>query len=135
MMVFSAAFGAANIPSLLLFFGALGILGQYTAWGHPLSQAIAGAVGITFAFGLHRLACLLHGQQAGSGLVMADLVAKAAHVTVAIPAHGAGEVSLEAGLEHTAQIASSVDGAAIPSGSQVVIRAVRDGQLLVEVTQ
>lgn len=68
-------------------------------------------------------------------LVLQTLVGRAAHVTVAIPENGVGEISLRANGERTAQLARSVDGAPIPFGREVLIRAVRDVELFVEVVK
>lgn len=68
-------------------------------------------------------------------LVLQSLVGRTAQVTVAIPKDGAGEISLRVGFEETAQLAWSVDGARIPLGREVVIRAVRGVELFVEVVK
>jgi hypothetical protein len=66
---------------------------------------------------------------------MTDLVARPASVTIAIPENGVGEVSLIVGAEQTSQLARSLDGAAIAPGREVVVKAVRGSQLIVEVTR
>jgi hypothetical protein len=66
-------------------------------------------------------------------LILASLVGRRAHVTVAIPENGVGEITLEAGAERTAQLAVSADGAPIALGREVVIGSVRGAQFIVEV--
>ena len=124
--------GIRVVASFFTFFGVGGIIGQYVAWGHPASSALGVALGLVAATLVHRFAVLLHEQQADSHLAMKTLLRQPAHVTIAIPENGVGEVSLLAGLEQTAQLARSVDGRAIPSGGEVVITAVRGGQVVVQ---
>jgi hypothetical protein len=128
-------FGTRIIAAFLMFFGVGGIVGQYLAWGHPASSALGIALGVVGAGLLHRFASLLHSQQASSELLVHTLVAKPAHVTIAIPANGVGEVMLTVGAEQSAQLARSTDGAAIASGRAVVVKAVVGNQVLVEVTR
>jgi len=66
-------------------------------------------------------------------LILQSLVGRRAQVTVAIEENGVGEISLLAGAERTAQLASSADGAPIARGREVVIGSVRGAQLVVEV--
>lgn len=68
-------------------------------------------------------------------LVLQSLVGRRAHVTVAIPENGAGEISLQAGGERTAQLAWSADGATIPLGREVVIQDVRGTRFIVAVVK
>jgi hypothetical protein len=81
---------------------------------------------------VHRFASLLFSQQASATLSMRSLVAKPACVTVAIPENGVGAVALTVGLEETVQLARSADGRPIHLGGEVVIRAVRGSQVIVE---
>lgn len=120
------------IGAFITFFGVGGIVGQYLGWDHPASSALGIALGVAGATLVHRFALLLHSQQAGSELHMNELVARRAQVTVAIPENGVGEVSLTVGVERTAQLARSADGRAIPSGGEVVIKAVHASVVVVE---
>ena len=120
------------IGAFILFFGVGGIIGQYLGWDHPACSALGIGMGLAGATIVHRFALLLYSQQAASELVMGDLVARSAHVTIAIPENGVGEVSLLVGAEQTAQLARSTDGSPIPSGGEVVIKAVRGSQVVVE---
>jgi membrane protein implicated in regulation of membrane protease activity len=124
--------GLRVVASFVTFFGVGGIIGQYLGWAHPASSVLGIVLGLMAGTLVHRFAVLLHKQQADSHLSMADLVRHMAQVTVAIPENGVGEVSLTIGAEQTAQLARSVDGQAIPSGGEVVITAVRGGQVLVK---
>lgn len=124
-------FGTRIIAAFLVFFGVGGIVGQYVGWEHPASSALGVALGLAGATIVHRFAKLLYEQQADSQLVMTRLLTRPAQVTIAIPENGVGEVSLLVGAEQTSQLARSVDGSAIPSGRDVVVRAVRGGQVLV----
>lgn len=125
-------FGTRIIAAFLMFFGVGGTLGQHVEWGHPASSALGVVLGLIGATVLHRFASLLHAQQATSELLVSDLLSRPAQVTIAIPENGVGEVSLTVGAEQTAQLARSVDGAAIPSGGEVVIKAIRGSQVVVE---
>jgi hypothetical protein len=124
--------GIRVVAAFITFFGVGGIIGQYLEWGHPASSSLGIALGLMAGTLVHRFAVLLYRQQADSHLSMNDLVRHLAQVTVAIPENGVGEVSLRLGAEQTAQLARSVDGSAIPSGGEVVITAVRGGQVLVK---
>jgi membrane protein implicated in regulation of membrane protease activity len=68
-------------------------------------------------------------------LVLQTLVGRRARVTVAIPENGAGEISLQAGGEQTAQLAWSADGATVPLGREVVIQDVRGTRFIVAVVK
>jgi hypothetical protein len=120
------------IGAFLTLFGVGGIVGQYLRWDHPASSALGLVLGVAGATLVHRFALLLHSQEAGSELHMSELVARPAQVTVAIPENGVGEVSLTVGVERTAQLARSSDGRAIPSGGEVVIKAVHASVVVVE---
>ncbi len=120
------------IGAFLTLFGVGGIVGQYLRWDHPASSACGLVLGLAGATLVHRFALLLHSQEAGSELHMSELVARPAQVTVAIPENGVGEVSLTVGFERTAQLARSDDGRAIPSGGEVVIKAVHASVVVVE---
>lgn len=124
-------FGTRILAAFLVFFGVGGIVGQYVGWSHPASSALGVALGLAGATIVHRFATLLYQQQADSQLVISTLVARPAQVTIAIPANGVGEVSLLVGAEQTSQLARSVGGSAIAQGRDVVVRAVRGGQVLV----
>jgi hypothetical protein len=124
--------GLRVVASFVTFFGVGGIIGQYLTWGHPQSSALGVVLGVMAGLLVHRFAVLLHQQQADSHLAMSTLVRHLAQVTVAIPENGVGEVSLTIGAEQTAQLARSVDGMAIPSGGEVIITAIRGGQVLVK---
>jgi hypothetical protein len=128
-------FGTRIIAAFLMFFGVGGIVGQYLDWGHPASSALGIALGLAGATVLHRFASLLHSQQASSQLLVRELVARPAQVTIAIPENGVGEIMLTVGAEQSAQLARSADGNAIASGRAVVVKAVVGGQVLVEVTR
>jgi hypothetical protein len=126
--------GIRVVAAFVTFFGVGGIIGQYLEWGHPASSALGVALGLMAGTLVHRFAVLLYRQQADSHLSMNDLVRHMAQVTIAIPENGIGEVSLMIGAERTAQLARSVDGSAIPSGGEVIITAIRGGQVLVKRT-
>ena len=125
-------FGIRIIASFLMFFGVGGMIGQYAAWEHPASSGLGIALGLVGATLVYRFATLLHSQEASSELLVGTLVSRHAQVTIAIPENGVGEVSLMVGAEQTAQLARSADGAPIPSGGEVVIKAVRGSQVVVE---
>lgn len=124
--------GTRVIAAFLTFFGVGGILGQHLELGHPASSAIGIGLGLAAATVVHRFATLLHSQQASVTLSMRSLVAKPASVTVAIPENGVGAVALTVGLEETVQLARSADGRPIELGGEVIIKAVRGSQVIVE---
>jgi hypothetical protein len=59
------------------------------------------------------------------------LVARAAEVSVAIPADGVGQVSLSMAGERTEHVARSKDGRAVARGTEVVITALRGDSVIV----
>jgi membrane protein implicated in regulation of membrane protease activity len=124
--------GTRVIAAFLVFFGVGGIVGQHLGWSHPVSSAFGVALGFIGATMVHRFASLLYSQQASSSIGPADLIARPAQITVAIPENGIGEVSLVVGVEETTQLARSADGKPIDDGAEVVIKAVRGSQVIVE---
>ncbi|MNR55843.1 hypothetical protein D3C85_1763010 [compost metagenome] len=62
---------------------------------------------------------------------MRELTGKIAEVTVPIPQHGYGEVMVKVGAGFTNQIAASLDGTWLVSGSRVVIVEVKEDVLFV----
>lgn len=125
--------GTRIIAAFLVFFGVGGILGRHLGWSHPVSSALGVGLGFIGATLVHRFASLLYAQQASSSISVRDLIGRPAHVTVSIPGKGGlGEVSLVVGVEETTQLARSADGNAIDDGDEVVIKAVRGSQVIVE---
>ncbi len=81
---------------------------------------------------VYQFARILYSQQASSEVQMVRLIGRMAEVTVGIPPGGVGQVTLDYGGERTTQIARSVDGAAIPRGTVVVVTALLGDSIIVE---
>jgi len=62
---------------------------------------------------------------------VADLIGQFGEVIVPIPAQGCGEILIQVGTGNTNQIAASLKGQEIVSGSQVVVASVKEGVLYV----
>ena len=109
MAVFITSFGS---------FGAIGI--HYGLSPLPASGVGLGG-GVFFGSLIYLFARFLYGQQATSEVRTGDLVGQSAHVVVAIPASGIGQVRCRIGEELVDKIARTRDGQSIPEHTSVVI--------------
>src|SRR5262245_2843303 len=124
-------FSARIMASFLTAFGVGGIVGRYYQLSHPAASGIGVAAGIVMSAVVYQFARVLYSQQASSTVRVATLVGRSAEVSVAIPAHGVGQVALLAGGERVAPIAGTVAGAAIARGTEVIVTALRGDSLVV----
>ena len=126
--VFSTRIMAAFITS----FGVGGVVARYYNLSHPASSGVGVATGAVMAGLVYQFAKILYSQQASSELQMSRLVGRSAEVTVAIPANGVGQVSLNVAGERTEHVARSKDGGPLSRGAQVVITALGGDSVVVE---
>jgi membrane protein implicated in regulation of membrane protease activity len=124
-------FSARVMGAFLTAFGAGGVVSRYYHLSHPAASGVGVAAGVILAGIVYQFAKMLYGQQASSEIRMAGLVGQTADVSVAIPAGAAGQVTLTYGGERTTQIARSIDGKAIPLGTEVTITALRGDSVVV----
>ena len=98
----------------------------------PIGASLVGfASGLVFAGIIYAFARFLHGQQASSDVLSADLVGQSARVVVAIPAGGVGQIRCRLGEELVDKIAQSSDGAAIPENASVHIARILGDTVIV----
>jgi membrane protein implicated in regulation of membrane protease activity len=126
--VFSTRIMAAFITS----FGVGGVVARYYNLSHPASSGVGVATGAVMAGLVYQFAKILYSQQASSEVQMSRLVGRSAEVTVAIPANGVGQVSLNVAGERTEHVARAKDGRALSRGAQVVITALGGDSVVVE---
>jgi membrane protein implicated in regulation of membrane protease activity len=88
-------------------------------------------VGVVMSGTVYQFAKLLYSQQASSDLQMTGLVGTPAHVSVAIPAGGLGQVAVSAGGQSSEHIARSANGQAVARGAEVIVTGVRGDAVLV----
>jgi membrane protein implicated in regulation of membrane protease activity len=125
--VFSSRIMAAFITA----FGVGGIVARYYELSHPAASGVGIASGAVMAGLVYQFAKILYSQQASSELQMTRLVGRTAEVSVAIPAHGVGQITLSVSGERTEHVARSKDGQALPRGSEVVITELRGDSVVV----
>ncbi|MBU5442579.1 protease [Paenibacillus sp. MSJ-34] len=121
------------IASAVTAFGGAGILlDKYTDLGWiavlALAVIIAVLLGAAVYFGYVKP---MANSEVSTGFSLQDLAGKVGRVTVAIPAHGYGEVMVRVGAGNTNQIASSFDAADIPAGAEIVVIDVKESVLRV----
>jgi len=92
--------------------------------GFEVSTALGVAGGLAFGAIIYLFASFLFSQQASSEVRMSDLAGGMAHVSVAIPQGGLGQVRCTVGESVVEKIARSRDGQQIPINTLVKIEAV-----------
>jgi membrane protein implicated in regulation of membrane protease activity len=122
-----------TVVSAITTFGGAGILlAEYTPLAHGSTAIIAGAAAISLGIILHFLYVRpMRRSENSVAFSMLDFPGQIGQVTIAIPAHGYGEVMIRIGAGNTNQIAASFDSRPIGAGQQVVVVEVRDGALFV----
>lgn len=115
-----------TVATFVTGFGAGGTLGHYLLkWSTVGSLSLATGSGLLLAAAAFFVLELIFSQtQAGSEFGTDSLVGRGAEVITPIPENGAGEVSYEVKGQRELAAARSVDGAAVPRGSLVVIEKV-----------
>ena len=116
-------FSSRIIGAFLTAFGVGGVVARYLGMSHPAASGIGVGTGIVMATIVYQFARLLYSQQASSETRMHGLIGTTAEVSVAIPAHGVGQITLHSGGERTDHIARSADGRAVGRGTIVVVTA------------
>lgn len=105
-------------------FGGFGAVATYYGLGPAPASAVGFASGALFASLIYAFARFLWSQQATTELRTADLVGQVAHVVVAIPKGGLGQVRCRLGEELVDKIARSEDGEAIAENQVVRIQQI-----------
>jgi membrane protein implicated in regulation of membrane protease activity len=124
-------FSSRIMAAFVTAFGVGGIVARYYELSHPAASGVGIASGVVMAGIVYQFAKLLYSQQASSELQMTRLIGRTAEVSVAIPAHGVGQISLSVSGERTEHVARSKDGQAVPRGSDVVITELRGDSVVV----
>ena len=124
-------FSTRIIAAFLTAFGVGGVVARYYHLSHPAASGVGTLVGVVMSGIVYQFARLLYSQQASSELQMTGLVCTPAHVSVAIPAGGIGQVAVSAGGQSSEHIARSATGQAIVRGAAVVVTGIRGDAVLV----
>jgi membrane protein implicated in regulation of membrane protease activity len=126
-----SVFSARIMSSFLTAFGVGGVVGRYYNLSHPAASGVGVASGVVMAGIVYQFAKVLHSQQASSEVLMTSLVGRSAHVSVAIPAGGVGQIAVTFGGEHSEHIARSADDRALLRGAEVVITGLSGDSVVV----
>lgn len=121
------------IVGAITVFGGAGImLSNYTALGAlPVLLYSAMAAVLSSAVTYFAYVRPMKRSENSTGFSLRDLVGKIGEITVPVPLQGYGEVMIRAGAGNTNQIAGSLDGEELPSGTRVVVGEVKDNVLYV----
>lgn len=121
------------IVSAITAFGGAGLITERVADVDAVSEsAIAMAIAFVLSIGLYFLYVKpMRNRENSIGYSMAELPGRIGCVSTSIPASGYGEVLLSIAGSNTYQMASSMDGIAIPEGCNVVIVDVQENVLCV----
>jgi membrane protein implicated in regulation of membrane protease activity len=117
-------FSSRVLSVFVTAFGGFGAIGIHLGYGTEVSTALGVAGGLVFGAIIYLFASFLFSQQASSEIRMSDLAGGTAHVTVAIPKGGVGQVRCTVGESVVEKIARSRDGEQIPVNTLVKIEAV-----------
>ena len=114
-------------------FGAAGIILDATT-SLPESSAawLAGGIGLLLAIAMHFLYVRpMKRGEVSMGFSVQEYRGRIGEVITTIPSTGYGEVMVQMGVTNTSREALSFSGKSIPSGTQIVVVEIRDGDLLV----
>ena len=124
------------VSGVTLFGGAGILLTDYSDVGSLsiiLLSAIVGILGAILLFFVYVRP--MRNTDSSLGFSENDLVGRTAEVSIPIPAEGHGQVEVRFGSQLTYQIAESYDGKPIPTDTRVLVVAVEEGVLSVEVAE
>jgi membrane protein implicated in regulation of membrane protease activity len=127
-------FSARIMASFLTAFGVGGVVARYYNLPHPAASAVGVGSGLVLSGLVYQFAKFLYSQQASSDVRMADLVGRAAEVSVAIPEAGIGQIALSFGGARSEHLARSADGRPLFRGAEVVIIGLRGDSVVVAPT-
>jgi len=121
-------FSGRVISLFLLGFSGTGVITTYVyGLGAVLSSLAGLGSGIVLGALAYFFLVIFYREQASSNASSADYIGLNARVSTAIPAGGAGEVSVAVKEQLRTVFATSVDGAAVAEGRQVKIEAMSGG--------
>lgn len=126
-----SVFSVRIMAAFLTAFGVGGVVARYYRLSHPAASGVGVAAGMVFAGVVYQFAKFLYSQQASSEVRMTSLVGKSAHVSVAIPQGGVGQIALTFAGERSEHIARAADGQAMPRGAEVVITNLQGDSVVV----
>lgn len=124
-------FSSRVLSVFVTAFGGFGAIGIHLGYGTGFSTVMGIAGGLFFGAMIYLFASFLFSQQASSDVRVADLVGSTAHVSVAIPKGGLGQVRCRMGESVVEKIARSQDGAEIAANTVVKVEAVVGETVLV----
>ncbi len=119
-----SVFSSRVLSVFVTAFGGFGAIGIHLGYGTGVSTALGVAGGLVFGSIIYLFASFLFSQQASSEIRMSDLAGGTAHVSVAIPKGGVGQVRCTVGESVVEKIARSRDGEQIPINTLVKIETV-----------
>src|SRR5262249_49934257 len=117
-------FSSRVLSVFVTAFGGFGAIGIHLGYGVGVSTTLGVAGGLVFGAIIYLFASFLFSQQASSEIRTSDLAGGMAHVSVAIPQDGVGQVRCTVGECVVEKIARSRDGKQIPINTLVKIEAV-----------
>jgi membrane protein implicated in regulation of membrane protease activity len=117
-------FSVRGIAVFITAFGGFGAIATNLGYSALPSSALGFAGGLILATVVYFFARFLYGQQASSTISSSDLVGRTAHVSVAIPANGVGQIRCLIGESMIDKIAQSRDGNAITHNALVTIEEI-----------
>jgi len=124
-------FSVRGIAVFITAFGGVGAIGTYLGYGVFPSSGFGFISGFALATLVYFFARFLYGQQASSTTTAAELVGRAAQVSVRIPENGVGQVRCLVGETMVDKIARSRDGNAIAHNSVVRIEEIAGDSVIV----
>jgi hypothetical protein len=124
-------FDSRVLAVFVLAFGGCGAVGTRLGLGAALSAGVGLLGGAALGGAVFAAGRWLYRQQASSSVSAAQLVGRAAQVTVGIRPGGVGQVRCRVGEEYVEKLAHARDGGGIEAGAVVVIEEVADGAVVV----
>jgi hypothetical protein len=120
------------VGAVTAFGGAGVLLVRHAELSDPMLVAVAAAIALLFSVAIHfGYVRPMAGSETSIGFSKSDYVGRTVLLTIGIREGKHGQVMIRMGAGNTCEPAASFDGAAIPSGSQVVVIEVRDHILYV----
>ena len=117
-------FSTRILSVFITAFGGFGAIGIHLGHSTEVSTVIGVAGGLLFGTIIYLFASFLFSQQASSEVRVSDLAGSIAHVSVAIPKGGVGQVRCSLGESVVEKIARSRDGEQLPVNTLVKIESV-----------
>ncbi len=112
-------------------FGCFGAIGVELGWGVGGGTLLGLAGGVAFSAVIYLFLRFLYGRQASSQINVSDLVGRTAHVSVAIPKGGVGQIRCMVSESVIEKIARAQDGTEISANTLVKVESIVGETVLV----